>query len=163
MRTLTILILALALPAVAQTTLTLDEAVRIALDRRPELKAAEARVSAAQGLKKQAGLLPNPRFIFQAENLRTSNFDYGTDADSFAYFSQVIETSGRRGNRIAVGDANVGRSELETEQLRREIGFRVREAYWTALGVQFARDLYEQNDAYFKQVANPCCVGKRAP
>lgn len=152
MRTLTILTFALALPAVAQTTLTLDEAVRIALDRRPELKAAEARVSAAQGLKKQAGLLPNPRFIFQAENLRTSNFDYGTDADSFAYFSQAIETSGRRGNRIAVGDANVGRSELETEQLRREIGFRVREAYWTALGVQFARDLYEQNDAYFKQV-----------
>jgi hypothetical protein len=37
-------------------------------------------------------------------------------------------------------------------ELRREIGFRVREAYWLALGVQFARDLYEENDRYFKQV-----------
>jgi len=147
-----ILVLALTIPAVAQTTLTLDEAVRTALERRPELKAAEARVSAAQGLKNQAGLFPNPRLIFQAENLRGSNFDYNSDADSFAYFSQVIETSGRRGNRIAVGEANVGRSRLEEEQLRREIGFRVREAYWLALGVQFARDLYEQNDRYFKQV-----------
>ncbi len=143
-RKLSILVLILAIPAVAQTPLTLDEAVRIALERRPELK--------AQGLKSQAGLLPNPRFIFQAENLRASNFDYGNDADSFAYFSQVIETSGRRGNRIAVGEANIGRSRLEEEQLRREIGFRVREAYWLALGVQFARELYEQNDRYFKQV-----------
>jgi len=146
------MVLALSVSAGAQTQLTLDEAVRIALERRPELKAAEARVSAAQGLKSQAGLLPNPRFIFQAENLRASNFDYGNDADSFAYFSQVIETSGRRGNRIAVGEANIGRSRLEEEQLRREIGFRVREAYWLALGVQFARELYEQNDRYFKQV-----------
>ncbi len=147
-----IVVLALTVSGGAQTRLTLDEAVRIALERRPELKAAEARVSAAQGLKSQAGLLPNPRFIFQAENLRASNFDYGDDADSFAYFSQVIETSGRRGNRIAVGEANIGRSRLEEEQLRREIGFRVREAYWLALGVQFARQLYEQNDRYFKQV-----------
>ena len=147
-----VMVLALSVSAGAQTQLTLDEAVRIALERRPELKAAEARVSAAQGLKSQAGLLPNPRFIFQAENLRASNFDYGNDADSFAYFSQVIETSGRRGNRIAVGEASLGRSRLEEEQLRREIGFRVREAYWLALGVQFARDLYEQNDRYFKQV-----------
>jgi cobalt-zinc-cadmium efflux system outer membrane protein len=151
-RRLSILALALAIPAVAQTTLTLDEAVRTALERRPELKAAEARVSAAQGLKNQAGLFPNPRLIFQVENLRGSSFEYSNDADSFAYFSQVIETSGRRGNRIAVGEANVGRSRLEEEQLRREIGFRVREAYWLALGVQFARDLYEQNDHYFKQV-----------
>ena len=147
-----IVVLALTVSGGAQTQLTLDGAVRIALERRPELKAAEARVSAAQGLKSQAGLLPNPRFIFQAENLRASNFDYGNDADSFAYFSQVIETSGRRGNRIAVGEANIGRSRLEEEQLRREIGFRVREAYWLALGVQFARELYEQNDRYFKQV-----------
>ena len=147
-----IVVLALTVSGGAQTQLTLDGAVRIALERRPELKAAEARVSAAQGLKSQAGLLPNPRFIFQAENLRASNFDYGDDADSFAYFSQVIETSGRRGNRIAVGEANIGRSRLEEEQLRREIGFRVREAYWLALGVQFARELYEQNDRYFKQV-----------
>jgi len=144
--------LALALPAAAQTALTLDEAVRAALERRPELKAAEARVSASQSLKNQAGLFPNPRLILQVENLRGSNFDYSNDADSFAYVSQVIETSGRRGNRIAVGEANVGRSRLEEEQLRREIGFRVREAYWLALGVQFARDLYEQNDSYFKQV-----------
>ena len=147
-----IVVLALTVSGAAQTQLTLDEAVRIALERRPELKAAEAHVSAAQGLKSQAGLLPNPRFIFQAENLRASNFDYGNDADSFAYFSQVIETSGRRRNRIAVGEANIGRSRLEEEQLRREIGFRVREAYWLALGVQFARELYEQNDRYFKQV-----------
>jgi len=147
-----IVVLALTVSGGAQTQLTLDEAVRIALERRPELKAAEARVSAAQGLKSQAGLFPNPRLIFQVENLRGSNFDYGNDADSFAYFSQVIETSGRRGNRIAVGETNIGRTRLEEEQLRREIGFRVREAYWLALGVQFARDLYEQNDRYFKQV-----------
>ena len=46
-----VMVLALSVSAGAQTQLTLDEAVRIALERRPELKAAEARVSAAQGLK----------------------------------------------------------------------------------------------------------------
>ncbi len=39
-RKLSIVVLILAVPAVAQTTLTLDEAVRTALERRPELKAA---------------------------------------------------------------------------------------------------------------------------
>ncbi len=111
---LTILALLLPLPAVGQAPLSLSDAVRIALDRRPELKAADARVTAAQGMRKQAGLFPNPRFIFQAENHSRIRFsDYGNDADSFAYFSQVIETSGRRGNRIAVGEANLGRSQLE--------------------------------------------------
>jgi outer membrane protein, heavy metal efflux system len=151
-RKLSILALALAIPAAAQTTLTLDDAVRIALDRRPELKAAEARVSAALGLKNQAGLFANPRLVLQSENIRSSGFNYGQDADTFAYASQLIETSGRRKNRIAVAQGAVTRSELEVQLGRRDIAERVRDAYWNALAAEATRSLYDENLQFFDQI-----------
>jgi len=73
-----------------QIPLGLHQAITIALSQRPELKAAAARVESAEQLRRQSGLFPNPRFIFRSENIRASDFNYGQDADTFAYASQVL-------------------------------------------------------------------------
>jgi outer membrane protein TolC len=136
----------------AQNLLSLKDAIQQALARRPELKATAARTKASESLVSQAGLFPNPRLIFQSENIRTSNFDFGQDSDTFLYGSQVIETSGRRGGRIDVAKSAAGRARLQEQQLRRQISQQVTEAYWNALATDATRRLYEENSRYFQQI-----------
>ncbi|MBI3645913.1 MAG: TolC family protein [Acidobacteriales bacterium] len=135
-----------------QIPLGLDQAIAIALSQRPELKAAAARIESAEQLRRQSGLFPNPRFIFQSENIRASDFNYGQDADTFAYASQVIETSGRRKNRIAVAQGAANRSELEAQLGRRDIAEMVRDVYWSALAAEVTRSLYDENLQFFDQI-----------
>ena len=54
----------------AQARLTLADAVSQALKGNPQLAVASARIGVAEGFRKQAGLSPNPRLIFQLENSR---------------------------------------------------------------------------------------------
>jgi outer membrane protein, heavy metal efflux system len=135
-----------------QIPLGLDQAITIGLSQRPELKAAAARVESAEQLRRQSALFPNPRFIFQSENIRASDFNYGQDADTFAYASQVIETSGRRKNRIAVAQGAANRSELEAQLGRRDIAEMVRDVYWSALAAEVTRSLYDENLQFFDQI-----------
>jgi hypothetical protein len=66
----------------AQTDLTPEQAVALALEpKNARMAVASARVSAAEGLRTQAGLKPNPRFILQSENARlagSSPFRYSS-------------------------------------------------------------------------------------
>lgn len=143
---------ALNVVAIAQAPLSLDDAVREALKQRPELHAAEQRVDAGNDLRRQAALIPNPRLFLQSENIRASDFDYGRDADTFAYVSEVFETSGRRQARIAIATTDGERRRLQSDQLRREIVFNVRRAYWNALATQLITGLYEESEGYLRQI-----------
>lgn len=136
----------------AQTPLSLQQAVEQATRHRAEIAAAANGAQASEDLKRQSHALPNPRLILQSEDIRASNFDFGQDSETFGYLSQVIETSGARHARIELATADSHRSNLELEQVRRDIGFRVRDAYWRALAAQFERNLYQQSDSYFQQV-----------
>ena len=62
--------LALTPVLVGQVRLTLAEAISQALRENPRLAAASDRIGVAEGLRKQAGLPPNPRLIVQLENTR---------------------------------------------------------------------------------------------
>jgi cobalt-zinc-cadmium efflux system outer membrane protein len=138
----------------AQDRLSLADAMQTALAHRSELRAMTARVESAQDLQRQARLIPNPRFFFQTENLRTSHFDFGRDADTFLYGSQVIETSGRRHARVEVAKSQAAFSELAVRQTRRDILKRVREVYWNALAAEKIGELLQENAAYFQQVVD---------
>ena len=48
------------------------------------------RMSSAEGLRKQAGLFPNPEFQFQNENLRPGQ-TYTRDVDTLAMISQQLD------------------------------------------------------------------------
>ena len=78
----------------AQTPLSLAEAVSFALSHRPEIRAAADRTAAAKDLRKQAGLIPNPRIFLQSEDLRSSHFNFWQDSETFAYVGETLETLG---------------------------------------------------------------------
>src|SRR3954464_3622735 len=78
-----------------QVPLSQDEAVNKALQSRASLKAEAERVSTAEGLKKQAGIRPNPEFQFQNENLRPGQ-TYGRDVDTLAMINQPLDVLGKR-------------------------------------------------------------------
>lgn len=130
----------------AQARLTLADAVSQALTSHPQLTAAAARVSAAEGLRRQAGLAPNPRLILQSENTRfpgSPPFAIPEDHDSYAYLAQTIETGGKRSGRVALATENIRRGEFDLQLERRQIASRVSAAYWSAAGAVEYRDLLQ--------------------
>jgi cobalt-zinc-cadmium efflux system outer membrane protein len=139
----------------AQVRLTLADAISQALAGNPQIVTAEARVGVAEGLRRQAGLAPNPRLTLQSENGRfwgSPPFSYSPDADSLALLSQTFETGGKRKRRVEAATAGVQRSRLEQELFRRQVVSRVSTAYWIAAGAARTRDLFQQETANFERV-----------
>src|SRR5437870_347598 len=108
-----------------QATLSLDQAISQALESRASLRADAERVSVAEGMRKQAGLYPNPEFQFQNENLRPGQ-TYTRDVDTLAMINQPLDVLGKRGQRIAVADKSVARTRAEYDLSRQDIVRRVR-------------------------------------
>jgi outer membrane protein, heavy metal efflux system len=141
-----------SIKGLAQTPLSLAEAVGFALSHRPEIRAAADRAAAAEDQRKQAGLIPNPRIFLQSEDLRGSHFSFWQDSETFAYMGETLETSGRRAGRIATATQGLEGSRLRAEQVRLEIALHVRQTYWKALAAQFLAGLYREDGSYFRQI-----------
>ncbi|MEP7364001.1 MAG: TolC family protein [Acidobacteriota bacterium] len=138
-----------------ELTLTVHEALDRALATHGLLAAGQNRVEAAQGLQRQAGLMPNPKLFLQMENLRPGGnpaFRYSHDTDQFAYLQYMFETAGKRGLRSDAAAANVGRAELEREMLAAEIRARVKVAYWNAAGAAQIQNWLDQDVSRFGEV-----------
>ncbi|MBN9614649.1 MAG: TolC family protein, partial [Acidobacteriales bacterium] len=136
----------------AQTALSSTEAVNFALSHRPELRAANARVSGSERLRTQAGLIPNPRFVFRKEDLRPETSAFGENSQTYWEGEQILEISGKRGGRIAVANQSIEQRRLEVDLVRRQIALNVRENYWKAKSMQALAHLYDENARYFRQV-----------
>ncbi len=138
-----------------QARLTLADAVAQALNSNPLLSVAQARVSVAQGLRKQAGLSPNPRLIVQLENTRfwgNPSFSYPQDTATYAFVAQTVETGGKRDRRVDLANEEVRGSELDMQLRRNQIVSRVSTAYWSAAGSARVRDLLQEEAANFDRV-----------
>ncbi len=131
--------------------LSLRDAITSAINKRPELQAAAQVEASTAQLRRQAGLIPNPRLFYQSENLRPG-VDFTQGVDTYAYATQVLEVSGRRGARIATADSAVNRSQLTFEQQKRSIELRVGQTYWDTLRLQYLRLLAEQSVGYYREI-----------
>jgi cobalt-zinc-cadmium efflux system outer membrane protein len=151
--TCSVSLLGLAVPSYAQTRLSLQDAIRKALDSRASLKAEAERISAAQGLEKQAHLFPNPLFEFENENLRPGQ-TYSRDVDTYAFLTQPLNVLGKRRERIEVADRAVGRTEAEYELAQRQVVQSVKLAYWAARGAQETQDLLNATVANFQRIVD---------
>jgi len=145
----------MAVTAAAQSNLSLRDAVSAAMKDHPLLQAGKDRIEAAEGLRRQAGFMPNPRLILQSENARPYGnpaFVYWRDMDNFAYLQQTFETAGKRDRRVDLAAANVRRVELERELLERQIASRVKQAYWYAVGARRAEELLTEDVRNFQRI-----------
>lgn len=148
-------IAALAATAFAQPVLPLREAVDRALASHPLLAAGAERTASLAGLKRQAELRLNPRFLFQTENLRawqSPGFDFANQSDTFAYFQQTLETAHKRARRVEVADAQLRRGELDRELLKRQIAVRVKAAYWSAAAAASLARVFADSVSNFGRV-----------
>ena len=146
-----ILTAGLVVPCSAQDSLSLQQAVAKALQSRASLKAESERISAAEGLKKQAGIIPNPEFQFQNENLRPGQ-SYGRDVDTLAMINQPLDVLGKRRQRVALAGEGVSRTQAEYELARWRVAQEVKSAYWTARGSQEIRSVLQTTVDNFQKV-----------
>ncbi len=135
----------------AQARLSLQEAIDKALQSRASLKAEAERVTAAEGLRKQAGLFPNPEFQFQNENLRPGQ-TYSRDVDTLAMINQQLDILGKRRQRVTLAGEGVARTQAEYELARWQVAQRVKLAYWAARGSQEVRDVLTTTVGNFQKI-----------
>jgi cobalt-zinc-cadmium efflux system outer membrane protein len=146
---------ALAAVSHAQETLSLDQAVRSALENHARIQAESAKVTAAKGFVQQAGLRPNPRLFIQSENWNFSGSIpqplASAFTDQFLYASQVLETAGKRARRMELAQDAQAVAEQDREVVVRGIVARVRFAYWAAVGARRAVNLLQDTQDNFRQ------------
>jgi len=136
-------------PAAAVGALTMDEAVRIALERNREVIAARLDIEAAQLDVVAARIYPNPVASYSVGNLvLRGNTQGGTVEPGF--FSQPVQTVGvseiidiwaKRGARTRAAERGVEEKRFQVEDALREIVYAVRSAFADVTREQHERQL----------------------
>lgn len=137
------------------TALTMEEALREALGSHPLLAVNANRIESASGKLTQAGLRPNPLFVYQTEDFRTwqsPGHRFWQDADHFFYLQQTFETAAKRSRRIDVATANQRRAEIELTLQKQMIAAKVRAAFWDAVGATRKEAMIRQSIKNFAEL-----------
>jgi outer membrane protein TolC len=101
-----------------QAQLSLRSALERARTQNPQVAMAQARVSEAEGMRKQASLIPNPSLYASSENTPLGGsqpFTFGNDTDDYVYLIQKIELGGKRSRRVAFASENVSQMSIQSE------------------------------------------------
>jgi cobalt-zinc-cadmium efflux system outer membrane protein len=114
--------------------LRLQDLEEMALRRNPAISQAAAGIRAAEALRRQAGLYPNPTIGYTADEVNTGSiFNYGEHG---VFAEQRFITGGKRGIRrqLAEQDISLAKTDAESERLR--VLNTVRSLYYQALAEQ---------------------------
>ncbi|MFQ5515894.1 MAG: TolC family protein [Myxococcota bacterium] len=133
------------LPAEPEGAITLRGALAAALLRNPDLAAFswEVRVREARAL--QAGLLPNPEFAIEVENVGGSGGFKGADqAETTLALGQLIELGGKRMKRRRVAELDATLAGWDYEVRRVEVFGQVARAFAELLAAQQRLRLSEE-------------------
>lgn len=120
-------------------TLSLDSALQSAFANNPDLAAAQWEIDIAQGVRQQAGLMPNPVASWDAEDTRRNS------RTTSIKLSQTLELGGKRGARIDVATRGQDAAALTLEQRRNLLRAEVIDSYYGALRAQERLDLAQRS------------------
>ncbi len=128
--------------------LTIEKAVSLAVKNNPELQTLRYEMDALEAAKLQSGLMPNPEFEVEAENiLGSKDFNGFDNSEITAVLSQDILLAGKISKRVKVAETNISLAEWDYETKRIEIITDIRKAFQQALAVQL---LIEKNEELIK-------------
>jgi cobalt-zinc-cadmium efflux system outer membrane protein len=130
-----------------QAHLSLGSALDQARMQNPQVAMARARVLEAEGMRKQASLIPNPSLYASSENTPLGGsqpFTFGNDTDDYVYLIQKIELGGKRSRRVAFASENVSQMSIQSEVAMHQLLARVATAYWMAAGSAALDRLYKR-------------------
>ena len=123
-------ILLLALMASGATAsaraLTFEQTWQKVLQQHPLVSAANNRLAAADFKREKAGLRPNPRLLFEAENLYGSGeYERAGQAETAVMAEQTFERGGKRAARSRLSEQQLAGQQLESRRqlrlLRQEV------------------------------------------
>ncbi len=122
------------MPELAGEPLPLSELERRALVHNPEILQAQAAVRAAQGLRRQVGLYPNPAIGLAVEEIPLEDDrDLGKVG---GFLGQSLVTGGKLGLNRDIFDREVERAEVAAELARQRELNRVRMLYYHTVAAQ---------------------------
>ncbi|MGK9369687.1 TolC family protein [Melioribacter sp. Ez-97] len=160
----------LSLSTVGQTNgeLTIEKAVSLAVQNNPELKTLRYEIDALKAAKLQSGLMPNPEFEVEAENiLGSKDFNGFNNSEITAVLSQDILLAGKISKRVKVAETNISLAEWDYETKRIEIITAVRKAFQQALAVQLLieknEELIEVSKEFIANLQKRVDAGKISP
>lgn len=116
--------------AIANVLLTLEQAVEKTIAANPTLRAAALDVAIATGMRRQAGLFPNPQVSFVREGTQR-----GTRTQT-VQLSQVLELGGKRSARINLAERERSLASSSLDVARVDLRADVTAAYFDALAAQ---------------------------
>ncbi len=123
--------------AVPASVLTLAEAIERAGASSPFRDAASAGLRAAEAQRRVAALRPNPSIVGEAENVAGTGIYQGLrSSETTLGLALPLELGGKRGARIAVAEAQLGRAGLQAEIARADLRLRVTQSYNAAAAAQ---------------------------
>lgn len=122
--------------------LTVERLVEAGFSRRADLLAARQRLAIAQGRLVQAGLRPNPELEAEYGSARFLGGEPESELDIGV--SQVFETGGKRGKRVAVARLDLERTRAEVLALERQFAAEIRSSYARAIAAGRQLDALEQ-------------------
>ena len=129
-------------PITTQTSYSLDDLVRIALQQNPRLAQAALSIDAARGRALQAGLYPNPVVSITGDEL--GDRDARTGIITVPQISQEFVTGGKLTLSRAAAERAVDQATLALTARRAELLASVRSAYFDLLALQQRVELFGQ-------------------
>ena len=129
--------------------MTLEALEQMALRRNPSIAETAAGVRTAEGLRKQAGLYPNPVVGYTGDEInRGSVFNYGEHG---VFAEQRFVTAGKLGIARKIAEQDVAAAEAERAAQRQRVLNTVRTLYYQALGEQRLLQVRSQLAAIARQ------------
>jgi len=122
--------------APATNVLTLQSALRLALDNNPELRASSGRMDAATGRASQAALWPNPELTLEAEDWPVSGGGNFSDAKQTIGLAQTVPFPGKKKLEHQIGLSDVRLSEAALSLRRMELIRDVKSAFYRVLAAE---------------------------
>lgn len=149
--------------------LALEDALRLALELNPQLRAARLAVQAADGRRLQAGTIPNPTLSAEVEDFGGN----GTKEESVRAeqmtvgFEQAFELGGKRTARRSAAAAEMKLTEWDVAVRRLDVIEETTLHFINALAAQeelvLSQDALRTAEGIHQAVSNRVAVGKDAP
>jgi cobalt-zinc-cadmium efflux system outer membrane protein len=149
-------------------TITLRDAVTLALINNPKLKAFSLDIRAAEARKLQAGLLPNPEIDLEVEEFGGTGGRTGFDSSGTSIqIGQLIELADKRSKRTHLATLEKDIAELDFESKRLDVMSEVARAFIEVLAAQeqlsLSKELVDLSEKAYSTVAERVRAGQDSP
>jgi len=140
-------------PPTPTSILGLADVLHLALSNNPRTGAAYAEVRAQQGRMLQAGLLPNPSFLLDLENIGIRNTNLGAEnLEASFVLGQRLEIGGQRGFRKQVEYHRTRLAQSDYQKARLTVITETTVAFAEALAQQMLLQLSEEQTRIAKEL-----------